>query len=141
MSDSAPAAPEKDLSPRERKGFALARRAAGQVLERRTRVLRLAGSAYRKASKHSNALTQVKEDLGVLVRFARAWSRGAYRAAPWTSVLYMVAALVYFVSPIDIIPDTLVGIGFIDDVAIIAAVVNAVRSDLDAFRAWEEQAA
>lgn len=128
-----------DLAPRYRRGFEVARRAAHQVLERRTRALRLAGAAYRKAARHDNALSQVREDLSTLARFVRAWARREYRSAPWTTLLYVVAALVYFVNPIDLIPDALAGIGLVDDVAIVAAVVHAVRGDLDRFRLWEQE--
>jgi uncharacterized membrane protein YkvA (DUF1232 family) len=35
------------------------------------------------------------------------------------------------------IPDALVGIGFIDDAAVIAFVVAQINADLDNFLAWE----
>lgn len=131
--------PEADLTPRHRRGFAVARRAAHQVLERRTRALRLAGSAYRKAAKHNDALTQVREDVTTLTRYVRAWARREYRDAPWTTLLYVAAALVYFVNPIDLIPDAIAGIGFIDDIAVVSSVVHAIREDLDQFLTWERE--
>ena len=61
------------------------------------------------------------------------------RTLPWRSAFYSVAALIYFLNPVDLIPDALIGIGFIDDVAVIGAVVNAIRKDLDGFVSWERQ--
>lgn len=49
----------------------------------------------------------------------------------------VIVAIIYFVSPIDMIPDALVGIGFIDDAAVIAFVVAQINADLDNFLAWE----
>lgn len=40
----------------------------------------------------------------------------------------MLAALAYFVSPIDAIPDVLAGIGFTDDAAVIAAVMATLAA-------------
>lgn len=40
----------------------------------------------------------------------------------------MLAALAYFVSPIDAIPDMLVGVGFTDDAAVIAAVMATLAA-------------
>lgn len=42
----------------------------------------------------------------------------------------MLAALAYFVLPIDAIPDVLAGIGFTDDAAVIAAVVATLSAHI-----------
>ncbi|WP_220376841.1 DUF1232 domain-containing protein [Paenibacillus taihuensis] len=40
------------------------------------------------------------------------------------------AALAYFISPVDAIPDVLVGLGLTDDLAIVAAAVKAIGSNV-----------
>jgi uncharacterized membrane protein YkvA (DUF1232 family) len=42
----------------------------------------------------------------------------------------LIGALVYFVAPIDVIPDVVVGLGFADDAAVLAAVIASVRKYL-----------
>lgn len=42
----------------------------------------------------------------------------------------LVGALAYFISPVDAIPDVLVGLGYLDDAGVIAAAVAAVGSHL-----------
>ena len=42
----------------------------------------------------------------------------------------LLAALAYFVMPIDIIPDFLAVVGFTDDMAVLAAAFSAVRSHM-----------
>ncbi len=42
----------------------------------------------------------------------------------------LIGALVYFVAPIDLIPDVVVGLGYADDAAVLAAVIAAVRKYL-----------
>ncbi len=130
-------APEQDLPSRQRRAFAVARDAAAKVLKRRFRLLALVRDAYAKLGRHEHALTRVQDDLRLLLRLARAWATRQYRNVPWRSVLYAVAAIIYFVNPVDVIPDVLVGIGFVDDAAVVAAVVRAIRKDLEAFRDWE----
>ena len=39
----------------------------------------------------------------------------------------LLAALAYFVLPVDVIPDFIVGFGFTDDVAVLTAAIGAVR--------------
>jgi uncharacterized membrane protein YkvA (DUF1232 family) len=47
----------------------------------------------------------------------------------------LLAALAYFVLPLDFIPDFLLGVGFTDDVAVLMAALGAVRSNItDAHR-------
>lgn len=42
----------------------------------------------------------------------------------------LIAALAYFVLPIDIVPDMLLGIGFTDDIAVLLTAFNAVRGNV-----------
>ncbi len=42
----------------------------------------------------------------------------------------MLAALAYFVLPVDAVPDVLVGIGFTDDAAVIAAVIAILSAHI-----------
>lgn len=44
--------------------------------------------------------------------------------------LTLIAALAYFVSPFDAIPDILFGIGFVDDVTVLAAAITAVQGSI-----------
>lgn len=111
---------------------------AKRVLERRFRVLMLVRDAYAHMTEHNRPIESVREDLSVLLRLLKAWALQNYRRIPWTALLLMTSAVVYFVMPVDLIPDMFFGVGFIDDVAVVSTVVRAVRSELDRFRAWEE---
>ncbi len=51
----------------------------------------------------------------------------------------MVGGLIYLVSPLDLIPDVLPLLGFVDDAAVLFWIVRQVRRDLDDFRAWERE--
>lgn len=112
--------------------------AASVVMKRRMKVLVLVQRAYRRMARHESALDQVTADLTSLLRLTRAWATGRYRRVPWKSVLFALAGIMYFLNPIDLIPDALIGIGFIDDAAVIAAVVRAIHNDLRQYERWEE---
>ena len=136
-SSSAPQA-EASFNPAYRRAFARACRAAGDVLKQRFRMIRLVREAYAKMGHEEKALRTVLGDLSTLLRLTRAYATRAYRDVSWKTMLYVVGVLLYFLSPVDVIPDFLPGVGYLDDVAVISAAVQAVRDDLDAFRAWEE---
>lgn len=41
-------------------------------------------------------------------------------------------------SPVDLVPDFIPGVGLLDDVAVLALLLHALAQDLAAFRAWEQ---
>lgn len=75
--------------------------------------------------------------LQAMLRLLRAYYRGQYRAIPVTTLLIIVAALIYLVNPLDLIPDWIPGLGLIDDAFVLALVVRRTRETLDEFLQWE----
>lgn len=60
----------------------------------------------------------------------RDYRKGVYREIPWRSILMLAGAVVYFLNPMDIIPDMITGIGFVDDAAVVGSVFASLRGDL-----------
>jgi uncharacterized membrane protein YkvA (DUF1232 family) len=81
----------------------------------------------------------LRGNVNTLVRMLRMYATGDYRAIPWKTVTRIVAVLVYFLSPIDVIPDLLPVIGLTDDVALIVWLINAIQDDLTAFNEWDKK--
>ena len=46
--------------------------------------------------------------------------------------------MAYLVSPLDIIPDFLPIVGFVDDATVFALVVSSFQSDLNAYKEWKK---
>ncbi len=82
----------------------------------------------------------IPEKLGKLVPQVRLlfemvkdyWS-GQYREVPWYSISVAAATLLYFLSPVDLIPDFIPGIGYLDDVAVVLLCFKAIQGDLKAY--------
>lgn len=49
---------------------------------------------------------------------------------PTRARLTLIAALAYFVSPFDLVPDFLFGLGFVDDISVLAAAIAAVQGSI-----------
>ena len=75
--------------------------------------------------------------LMAMIRLLRSYHRAEYRDISETNLLTIIAALLYFVSPFDVIPDWVPVLGHIDDAFVIALALKSVRADLDTFMAWE----
>jgi len=83
-------------------------------------------------------LRELWADLKAMVSCVRDYWTGTYREIPWKSIAAMTGAIVYFVSPIDVIPDFIPLIGYVDDAAVISLALKWVADDLAAYRRWKE---
>lgn len=75
--------------------------------------------------------------LMAMIRLIRAFHRGEYRDIAPRNLLVVVAGLLYFVSPFDVIPDWVPVFGHIDDAFVMSLALKSIQTDLDAFMAWE----
>jgi uncharacterized membrane protein YkvA (DUF1232 family) len=55
---------------------------------------------------------------------------GTYRKIPWRSLAIGVAAILYVANPADVLPDMVVGLGLLDDIAVAALAARVLRKDL-----------
>lgn len=75
--------------------------------------------------------------LMAMIRVIRAYHKSEYRDISAPKLLIIVAAIIYFVSPFDVIPDWIPVLGHIDDAFVVSLALKSVRGDLDTFMAWE----
>ena len=62
-----------------------------------------------------------------------------YTEVPIASIIAIISALTYFISPVDMIPDAVPGLGYVDDASVIAACIALVNSDLDDYKKWRDK--
>ena len=110
---------------------------AAALVREPARALQLARQAAAKLDSAGGTVDQVRGDLLTMVAMLRAWARGDYKGVSTKALLSIAAGVLYFVSPLDAIPDFLFGVGLVDDVAVIGYVVKQVRSELLRFRHWQ----
>jgi uncharacterized membrane protein YkvA (DUF1232 family) len=75
--------------------------------------------------------------LMAMIRLIRDYQRAEYRDVSEPNLVIIIAAILYFVSPFDVIPDWVPVLGHIDDAFVISLALKSVRLDLDTFMAWE----
>ena len=126
-------------SSRAPNGFARFEREAEDVVRDPERVRSVVQAAFSKVAKYRSEIGRIGADLPILLRLARAWAGGEYRRIPVKAVVMILAAALYFVNPLDLIPDFLPVIGYVDDAAVVGYVLRALGRELDLFRAWEAE--
>ena len=113
---------------------------AGKYARNGMSILALLGQAFSKSnSVKGEAGLGFREKLGLVSRLVKAYVSGQYRQLPTKTLISVLATLVYFVSPIDFIPDVLPILGFADDIALMVWLFNSLTDDLENFRVWEQQ--
>jgi uncharacterized membrane protein YkvA (DUF1232 family) len=118
--------------------FGRALERAVEMIAGKRRVGRLASAARAVLQRRGGGLGGVRKQAEALVRMVRETAAGRYRRLPVASLVAVVAAILYFIDPFDLIPDFIPVIGLADDAAVLLWTANRVRRDLDAFLAWEE---
>lgn len=114
--------------------------AAEGYIKQPTRLKKLLLDAYHKAreKKEIGALAhEVWDTLQSLFRLIKMSASGEYTGLPASTTVAAVAVLIYFISPIDLIPDFIPVVGLLDDVALIAWFSTSIKHELDKFHEWE----
>jgi len=75
-------------------------------------------------------------DVPVLISLVKAYAQKEYTDIPIGSIIAIVGALIYLLSPIDLIPDAIPVIGYLDDAAVLAFAYKLVRDDVLEYKEW-----
>lgn len=114
---------------------------AGRLLRNKDKLLSLATRGDDVVGgMQTGATSGVASEAKILLRLIRAYATGEYRDVPFETMVPVVAAVVYVVSPIDVIPEFIPGVGHLDDAAVLNYALKSVRGELDKFLAWERAA-
>lgn len=76
-------------------------------------------------------------ELKTLIRMIKMWLSRRYSKVSKQTIIYSILAVVYFVTPTDFVPDFILGLGFVDDIAVLTWVLNTIKQDLTRFKEWE----
>lgn len=77
--------------------------------------------------------------LPVLIALVRDYIQKKYTKIPLGTIIAIVSALIYFFAPVDLIPDAILGAGYVDDALVIAACLKLVSSDIEEYQMWKEE--
>lgn len=113
-------------------------REAGKVHSKDVGDLLSRQKAIEEKVRSSGKLRRFGTDIRLMFSMLRDYWQGNYRNVPWKSIAAIAGALIYVLNPLDLIPDLLLGIGFLDDAGVVAACLALVESDLLRYAAWKE---
>ena len=85
------------------------------------------------------ALKTFFSDITDMFGMLSAYSTGKYKAVPLGTIAAVGGTLLYVISPIDMIPDFIPVLGYVDDAAVVTACLKMIKVDLDAYRRWKNK--
>jgi len=110
----------------ERAAERIGERQIPKVLDRRDRVKRELRAIPERMQKVTNQATLVLELIDD-------YRDGSYREVPWHALAAAGAALLYSVSPGDVVPDVIPFLGQIDDAFVLTLAMRFIQGDLERY--------
>ncbi len=92
--------------------------------------------AINKKFSGPNSLSKYAELGKVMLAMLRDFKNGTYKGVPWFTIATIVLGLLYILNPMDIIPDFIPGVGYIDDLAVLSIGMGWIESDLHRYLDW-----
>ena len=119
--------PEKEINNRAEN---MSRKDIGNTIGKEKNAERLA--------KENSFLRQYWQDIKTSFALLKDWYMGNYTKIPFRMVASIAAAMLYLVSPLDVVPDWVPFGGLLDDALVLAAIFTFSRSDLDEYSKWAQ---
>lgn len=119
----------------DNKYFNKAKNKASEIFSNRDKLNHLLIVAKDKLSSVGNS--KLIDNIKIFARMIKSYSNGTYKEIPLKGILSIVAAIIYFAMPLDLIPDFIPVTGMVDDFAVVMWVYNQLKNEIDAFKLWE----
>ncbi len=94
-----------------------------------------------RAEKKLKNIPKIGEKLAyipIFIQMMKSYFTKEYTDLPLGTVIAIISTLIYLVSPVDLIPDFIPGLGYIDDAAVVMACLKLVESDVKEFIQWRD---
>ncbi|MEN9449131.1 MAG: hypothetical protein RJA25_2421 [Bacteroidota bacterium] len=112
-------------------------RQAERLISSDTLVSKLLDTVFLKVGELTDDWYKLQDSIIALARMVSAWAKGDYKNISTSSIIAVIAALIYFVNPIDLIPDFIPVIGQIDDIIVLGYLIKKWNKEIERFMAWE----
>ena len=93
--------------------------------------------AIDKKFSGANTLSKYAELGKIMVGMLKDVKNGVYPEVPWFTIATVALSLLYVLNPMDIIPDFIPGLGYIDDMAVLSIGVGWIETDLHRYLDWK----
>lgn len=111
---------------------------ASEIIKDKKKAKKLLEEAMQKAKENrSGPVDEMWTTLQLVFSLVKDWIKGDYKSIPKGSLMIIIVGLIYFITPLDMIPDLIPG-GFVDDVVILGFLLKQIGVDIDNYKLWKD---
>ena len=86
---------------------------------------------------NSGMLKKYTELGKIMLGMLKDYRRGVYSNVPWYTIASIAFSFIYILNPLDIVPDFIPGLGYIDDFAVMTFALRFIETDIHSYLDWK----
>ena len=113
---------------------------AAEILKNPEQTYELINNVQKKKTKKAiPKFSSFKDQMELAIAMVKDFVSGKYTKVPWQSLLLIIGSFIYFLNPLDMIPDIVPLTGLLDDASVLVYVLKSIKDDLDEYQLWKHK--
>jgi len=80
-----------------------------------------------------------KQKVILMFQFLKDVKQKNYPETPWKTLAAMIFAVLYIINPLDLVPDFIPFVGYLDDLTIFGFILKLINTDLESYEEWKQE--
>lgn len=78
-----------------------------------------------------------KNKIILMFQFLKDVKQKNYPGTPWKTLAAMIFTILYIINPLDLVPDFIPFIGYLDDITVFGFALKLINKDLETYENWK----
>jgi len=79
-----------------------------------------------------------KQKVILIFQFLKDVKQKNYPETPWKTLAAMIFAVLYIINPLDLVPDFIPFVGYLDDLTVFGYIFKLINTDLESYEEWKQ---
>lgn len=105
--------------------------------KRLEQLLEAAALKLQSVTPNAGNMIRFMKQIKLSIQMLKASISGEYRDLSATTIVSLIVGVLYFVCPVDFVPDFIPFVGYVDDISILLWIFKNLSSDIELFEKWQ----